>query len=108
MAGKLPGNQEGQNPITSLADLRTRWAELDEHWRQYLNRLTDEQLDDTVYKVRTSGERFAFRRADVLIHVCTHAHYTVAQANNMLRHVGSPALPDPMLITLARSEPPIG
>jgi hypothetical protein len=42
----------------------------------------------------------------VLLHVCTHAHYTVAQGINMLRRLGVPTdrLPDPMLITLSRQE----
>jgi uncharacterized damage-inducible protein DinB len=108
VAGKLPGNQEGDNPITSLTELRQRWTELDKRYEAYLDKLTDEQLDDKVNKVRTSGERFVFRRADILLHICTHAHYTVAQANNMLRHAGAESIPDPMLISLARSEPPIG
>jgi uncharacterized damage-inducible protein DinB len=108
VAGKLPGNQEGENAITSLADLRQRWSELDERYERYMQTLTDEQLDDKVNKVRTSGERFVFRRADILLHICTHAHYTIAQANNMLRHAGAASIPDPMVITLARSEPAIG
>ena len=108
MAGKLPGNQQGDNPIASLAELRSRWSELDNRYEEYLDKLTDQQLDDKVNKVRTSGECFVFRRADILIHVCTHAHYTVAQANNMLRHAGAESIPDPMVITLARSEPAIG
>lgn len=108
VAGKLPGNQEGENPIAMLAELRRRWTELDARYEEYLIKLTDAELDDKVNKVRTSGERFVFRRADILIHICTHAHYTIAQANNMLRHAGAVTIPDPMVITLARSEPAIG
>jgi uncharacterized damage-inducible protein DinB len=108
VAGKLPGNQEGEHSIPSLAQLRQHWAELDARYEAYLNTLTDAALDDQVNKVRTSGERFVFRRSDVLLHICTHAHYTIAQANNMLRHAGAASIPDPMVITLARSEPAIG
>lgn len=108
VAGKLPGNQEGQGGVASLADLEARWRQLQAHWQTYLAELTPEQLDDIVYKVRSKGGRFAFRRLDVLLHVCTHAHYTVAQVVNMLRHAGVEPLPDPMLITLARSEPAVG
>jgi uncharacterized damage-inducible protein DinB len=46
----------------------------------------------------------ATSRGDVLLHVCTHAQYTTAQAVNMLRQVGVEKLPDTMLITLARQE----
>ncbi len=108
VAGKLPGNQEGDHAARTLAELATRWVELDDRWQQYLETLTDDALDETIYKVRSTGGRYEFRRADILIHVCTHAHYTVAQANNMLRHAGAESIPDPMVITLARSERAIG
>lgn len=107
-SGKLPGNQEGPDAARSLTELKTRWSELDARWQRYLDELAPQRLDDVVYKLRSSGGRFAFRRADILLHVCTHAHYTVAQVINMLRHAGVESLPDPMLITLARSEPEIG
>ena len=103
-AGKLPGNQEGDSPIASLAELIARWRALDERWREYLAGLSDESLDELVYKISTSsglGQRHATRRADVLLHVCTHAQYTTAQLVNMLRQLGVTRLPDPMLITLA-------
>jgi uncharacterized damage-inducible protein DinB len=105
VAGKLPGNQEAPGGVESLTDLQTRWAGLDTAWRSYLAGLNDHALDDVVYKVRSNGQRFAFRRNDILLHVCTHAHYTVAQVVNMLRQVGAGELPDVMVITLARSEP---
>ena len=61
-----------------------------------------------VYKVSTSswaGGRFGTRRSDILLHVCTHGQYTTAQVVNMFRQVGVAALPDVMLISLAREEP---
>jgi uncharacterized damage-inducible protein DinB len=48
--------------------------------------------------------RFGSRRADVMLHVCTHAQYTTAQVVNMLRQIGVEKLPDVMLIALARQE----
>jgi uncharacterized damage-inducible protein DinB len=108
VAGKLPGNQEGPDAYRSLDDLKSAWSELDARWLAYFDKLTPECLDDVVYKVRSLGGPSAFRRSDILIHVCTHAQYTVAQVVNMLRHAGAAALPDPMLITLARSEAQAG
>jgi uncharacterized damage-inducible protein DinB len=105
--GKLPGNQEADGAIASLDEFRDRWHTLDERWNDYLPRLTDESLDEVVYKISTSsgfGKRHGTRRADVLLHVCTHAQYTTAQLLNMLRQLGVAPLPDPMLISLARSE----
>jgi uncharacterized damage-inducible protein DinB len=107
VTGKLPGNQEGAGAIASLDELAARWQALHERWRDYLSRLEGPSLDEITYKVSTSsgfGRRFATRRADVLLHVCTHAQYTTAQIVNMLRQLGHGPLPDVMLITLARRE----
>ncbi|MGD9724049.1 MAG: DinB family protein [Pirellulales bacterium] len=108
VAGKLPGNQEGPGGVHSIAELERAWTALAVRWQEYLQSLSNEQLDDLVYKVRSLGGRFAFRRSDVLLHVHMHAHYTAAQVMNMLRHAGATSLPDPMVISLVRSEPPLG
>lgn len=109
LPGDLPGNQRGEGGFRSLAELRSRWEELDARWEKYLAGLTAAALDETVRRVSTSsgsGKRFAARRSDVLLHLSLHAQYTTAQAVNMLRRLGVSPLPDPMLITLARSQHP--
>jgi uncharacterized damage-inducible protein DinB len=103
LPGKLPGNQEGEGPISGLAELRQLWVDLEQRWAGYLAVLTPESLDDQVYK-KSIGGRFGTRRADILLHVCTHAQYTTAQVVNMLRHLGLAKLPETMLISLARRE----
>jgi uncharacterized damage-inducible protein DinB len=107
LPGKLPGNQQGEGGITDLDDLRHKWIALEQRWDGYLASLTPESLDELVYKKSTSyglGKRYATRRSDVLLHVCTHAQYTVAQVLNMLRQAGADKLPETMLISLARKE----
>ncbi len=107
VSGKLPGNQEGEAAIRSLDELASRWEELDQRWNQFLDAVSDDSLDEIVYKTSTSsglGKRHGTRRADVLLHVCTHAQYTTAQLMNMLRQLGLSPLPDVMLISLARQE----
>jgi len=104
--GKLPGNQLDEGGPKTLAEVRERWAELDGRWNEYVERLTAESLDDTVYRFTSlgGGMRFGTRRSDVLLHVCMHAHYHAAQTVNMLRQAGVEKLPDTMVISLARSE----
>ena len=103
--GKLPGNQLGEGGITDLSDLRQKWSALELRWQDYLASLTPEFLEEVVYRKSSStGQRFGTRRADVLLHVCTHAHYTAAQVINMLRQSGVEKLPETMLISLARQE----
>jgi uncharacterized damage-inducible protein DinB len=80
---------------------------LNRRWDAYLEELKPEALDELVYKWSTSfgqGRRYGTRRADVLMHVCTHAQYTAAQVLNMLRQLGVQEMPEVMLIALARQE----
>ncbi len=107
LPGQLPGNQAGHGACQSLAELHVRWARLQGRWDSYLQGLSEKELEGVVYKVSTSsgaGRRFGSRRADILLHVCTHAQYTTAQVVNMFRQLGIVSLPDVMLITLARQE----
>ena len=104
-AGQLPGNQAGDDAAKSVAELKQRWSELDARWSEYLDGLTTETIQQSVFKQSSrGGVRQQTSVTDILLHVCTHAQYTTAQAINMMRHAGVTDLPDPMLITLARSE----
>jgi uncharacterized damage-inducible protein DinB len=102
--GKIPGNQEAEGGMTRLDDLRQKWSALEQRWIDYLTALTPAALEEVVYRKRASGERFGIRRSDVLMHVCTHAHYTSAQVINMLRHNRVEKLPETMVVSLARRE----
>ncbi len=107
LSGRIPGNQLGEGGIASMAELQEKWTELQTRWDRYLADLSPASLDEPVYKISTSyglGQRFATKRSDVLLHVCTHAQYTAAQVVNMFRHVGVEKLPETMLISLARRE----
>lgn len=107
LPGKLPGNQQGEGGIADLDDLRQKWFTLEQRWLGYLASLSPESFEEVVYKKSTSsgfGKRFGTCRADVLLHVCTHAHYTAAQVINMLRQIRVDKLPETMLISLARQE----
>ena len=104
---KLPGNQEAEGAIPDLAKLQDNWSALDARWEYYLAHLRDGQLDEMVAKTSTRtgpDVKHLTRKSDILLHVCTHAQYTTAQAVNMLRQLGVESLPDVMLISLARSE----
>src|SRR5262249_36432191 len=107
LPGRIPGNQLDEGAIASFVELQQKWRQLQQRWEQYLTELKPNHLDDVVYKISTSsgfGQRFATKRFDVLLHVCTHAQYTTAQVINMFRQVGIVNLPETMLISLARQE----
>ena len=104
LPGTIPGNQQGEGGVTGLDDLRQKWSALDRRWVGYLAALTPAALEEVVYRRSSLGQRFGTRRSDVLLHVCTHAHYTAAQVINMLRQAGVEKLPETMLSSLARHE----
>lgn len=92
----------------TLAELVAAWADQEARWDAYLHGLTLADLDQPVTRATVwQGKAMSFTtaRLDVLIHVCTHAQYTTAQAINMMRHVGVPAeaLPQTMMITMSRA-----
>ena len=106
LPGKLPGNQLGEGALTGIEDLQQKWNVLEQKWINYLSTLTEKNLDEIVYRQSSFAGRFGTRRVDVLLHVCTHAHYTVAQVINMLRQCGVQKFPDVMLAAMARQEGP--
>lgn len=72
--GKLPGNQQGDGAIASFDELVERWNRLDDRWNAYLASLTDETLDDFVYKTSTSsgaGQRHGTRSRRASSHLHT-------------------------------------
>ena len=91
----------GDDAFASIEELQIAWAALDIRWQRYLADLTEKRLDLPVHR-RT----MVTPASDVLLHVCTHAHYTTAQCINMFRRLGVPPenLPDPQVILLSRQE----
>jgi hypothetical protein len=80
LPGKMLGNQMGEGGISSLAELREKWRQLQSRWEVYFAGLTAEALDERAYRVAASTrQRLATKCSDVLLHVCTLAQYTTAQ-----------------------------
>ncbi|WP_439629579.1 DinB family protein [Gemmata sp.] len=103
--GKLPGNQLGEGGIADLPDLRQKWEALERRYTDYLAGLPPEALGEAVTRYSLALQtRLSLRRSDVLLHVCTHAHYTVAQVVNMLRQCGVTNLPPTMIAAMASQE----
>ena len=87
----------------SLDELRRAWEANERAFAQFLDVLTVEQLDRPLRKRATeTGAVHETPMYDALLHVCTHAQYTTAQAVNMLRQLGAD-VPDTQLITMSRS-----
>ena len=55
LPGKIAGNQQGEGGITGLADLRMKWASLEQRWVGYLAALTPAALEELVDRKSTSS-----------------------------------------------------
>lgn len=111
MPGDLPnelvGNQLAEDGMRTMEELTQRWAILENRWNEYLAALSIDELQRSIVKASSSshpGQRPATSVLDVLLHVCTHAHYTSAQLINIFRQLDVTDLPDLMLVTMARDE----
>lgn len=107
----LNGDADPPSPFhfrfENLSQLEAAWDESEARWSALLGSLKPGDLDKPVTKKASlTGETATTPMLDVLLHVCTHAQYTTAQAINMLRRLGVPGdqLPDSMLITMSRDE----
>jgi uncharacterized damage-inducible protein DinB len=89
----------------SIDALSSAWKTLDQSWMAFYGALDEASLSELVRKVPSSGGPItATPLADVLMHLALHSSHTAAQAINMLRQLGVSPLPDPMLISLSRSQ----
>jgi uncharacterized damage-inducible protein DinB len=106
----MQGNPSPISPFDvrfdSLAELVDAWQQLDRRWERFHAQLTDADLQRPVAKASAlePGKTYSTPLYDVLLHLSTHAQYTVAQLRNMLRHLRISPLPDVMLITLSREQ----
>jgi uncharacterized damage-inducible protein DinB len=105
LLGRPDAPLAGDDAFDTVEELQIAWGALDRRWQRCLDNLTDARLDLPIYRKRAAGV-VATPARDVLLHVCTHAHYTTAQGVNMLRRLGVPPdrLPDPQLMTMSRLE----
>jgi uncharacterized damage-inducible protein DinB len=92
----------------SFAALLDAWPTLDARWAAWYAQLSEAQLDQPVTKISSlappGSPPMVTPTHDVLLHVYTHAHYTVAQVTNMFRQLGVSPTPDTMMITLSRMQ----
>lgn len=77
--------------LPDLASVESAWPEIDRRWSVYLDDLTEDRLAERIERdSRVLGRRYTILVRDILVHVCTHHMYTLAQASNMLRRLGAP------------------
>ncbi len=96
----------GADAFPTLEALEAAWAAVDARWDAWMQACRRDPARLTQPAVRRrQGKDYATSAADVMLHVCTHQHYHMAQLTNMLRRLGVP-IPAPWLdlIVMAREQ----
>jgi uncharacterized damage-inducible protein DinB len=89
LQGRSPAAIPDAKEYADVASLRTRWAELDKHWLEYVSRLDEAELGEEVdYKTLSFG---ASRdpRWQMMQHTVNHSTYHRGQVITMLRQLGA-------------------
>jgi uncharacterized damage-inducible protein DinB len=82
-------------PDLDLAACALEFPALAAAWREYLDTLDDETLEDGVGYRNSKGEFWTSTVGDILTHVLLHAHYHRGQIASAQRDAGgTPAYPD--------------
>lgn len=98
----------GTNPEAMLdpadfptrAEVRTRWDEIEQEVRTFVNGLTDEDLNRRFTYQTTSGKQYSQSVAEVLLHVVNHGTDHRAQTLAMLHHLGAPTVEQDLIFYL--------
>ena len=82
-------------PDFSLPQLESHANETARLWKDYLDRLTESELDRTCHYTNSKGEHWSSRTEDILIHVVMHSAYHRGQIASDIRAAGfDPAYTD--------------
>lgn len=89
LQGRSPAGFPNANEFPDLASMRSRWAEIEKHWLEYVSRLDESELEEEVdYKTMSYGPS-RDPRWQILQHVVNHGTYHRGQVTTMLRQLGA-------------------
>jgi uncharacterized damage-inducible protein DinB len=89
MNGRSPSGFPDAKDFPDLASSRTRWAEVEKDWLEYVSRLDQSELDEEVeYKTLSFGAARDLRW-QMMQHVVNHSTYHRGQVTTMLRQLGA-------------------
>jgi uncharacterized damage-inducible protein DinB len=87
--GRSPASLPDAKEFADLASLRTRWAELDKRWLEYVSRLDETELEEEIeYKTLSFGPA-RNPRWQMIQHVVNHGTYHRGQVTTLLRQLGA-------------------
>ena len=92
LQGRSPAALPTANDLADVTSLQTRWAEVENNFRDYMEELTKAELDEEVeYKTLSFGPG-KNPRWQIIQHVVNHSTYHRGQIVTMLRQLGAKAV----------------
>lgn len=90
----------GSSPLDcpGLPALRSRWHEIDEARRRFLEALTESDLDRPISYENPPGTPWTYSLVQMLQHIVNHSAYHRGQVSAMLRQLGAAAVPTDFLV----------
>ena len=89
LQGRSPASFPDAKEFVDLASLRTRWAETEKRWLEYVTRLDEFELEAEIdYKTLSFGPSRE-PRWQIMQHVVNHGSYHRGQVTTLLRQLGA-------------------
>lgn len=93
--GVSPKAQLDPADFPGLAAVRTKWTEVEQNLKRYIDALTDEMLKTVISYTNTQGEQWSYPLWQIMQHVVNHSSYHRGQIAGMLRQLDAkPAMTD--------------
>lgn len=73
----------------SVESLKSRWAEVDRNYEDFLKGVTEDSLPEVISYTNTKGEEWSYPLWQMFQHVMNHSTYHRGQVVTMLRQLGA-------------------
>jgi uncharacterized damage-inducible protein DinB len=84
--------------LSNLDSVKAKWSEIERDRTEFIERLTDESLENVISYVNAKGETWEYPLAHMMQHVVNHSSYHRGQIATMLRQLGVEPLPTDFLV----------
>lgn len=96
--GTSPGALLNSTDFRTIESLKTKWAEVEGGYVEFIDGLSEESLTTVISYRNTKGEEWAYPLGQMLQHVMNHSTYHRGQVTTLLRQLGAEVLPLDLLV----------
>jgi len=90
--GRSPRALPKPEELESFDALRSRWNEVQDGQRAFVEAMTPARMDEPVTYVNFAGQTFSYPLGETLFHVANHGTYHRGQIVTLLRQLGKKAI----------------